>query len=97
EIGEIVLARFGEDHIRITFSDGTLALKLASLKTVDILDKRFEVSLKTPNWIDLIDEEVQYGASNTIPMLDSCQYCNIDELTDYDVANVSRPDSPVEA
>lgn len=97
EIGEVILARFGEDHIRVTFKDGTLALRLATFGHIDILDKRFDVSLKTPNWTDLIEEEVNYGVSNTIPLLDKCTLCNIDDLYNYDVSKVSRPSSPTES
>lgn len=97
EIGEIILARFGSDHMRVTFKDGTQALKLLSMKSINIMDKRFDVSLKTPNWIDLVEEEVNYGVSNTIPLLEGCKQLNIDELTDYDISKLSRISSPVDS
>lgn len=96
EVGEIILARFGDDHMRVTFKDGRLSLKLAEAKDLEILDKKYEVSLKTPNWIELIEEEVNYGVNNTIPLLEGCEKINIDELNDYDISKVTRPNSPEE-
>lgn len=94
QIGEVILARFGDDHMRVTFKDGTLALKLAQIGYIDVLEKRFLVTLKTPNWTDLVEEEVNFGVSNTIPLVEGCKECDIDDLNDYDLSKVSRPSSP---
>lgn len=96
EIGEVILARIVDDHLRVTFKDGKLALKLSEMETIEIVDKLYSVSLKTPNWIDLIEEEVNYGVNNTIPLLDECVKINIDDLNEYDISKVSRPDTPPE-
>lgn len=71
EAGEIVLARYGEDHLRITFRDGQSAIKAASLETFSLLDQTVQIELKTPNWIEVIEEEIMINTTNTIPLVDT--------------------------
>lgn len=93
-IGPIVLAQFGEDHLRITFKDGLMALKLANLKTINILNKTFAISLKIPDWNKLIDEEISYGNSNTVPLVQDAIQFNVDDY--FEVPKVISPDSQEE-
>lgn len=97
EIGEIVLARFGEDNMRVTFKDGGLAMKIANIGYIDVMEKRFKVTLKTPTWTDLVEEEVQYGVSNTVSLLEGVKQLDIDDLNEYDLSKVSRPSSPTDS
>ena len=71
ESGEIILARFGEDNLRVTFRDGQCALKAAKLETISVQNKTFEIKLKTPNWIEAVEEELKLGINNTIPLVDN--------------------------
>ncbi len=82
EAGEIILARFGEDNLRVTFRDGQCALKAAKLGTISIMNKPIIIQLKTPNWIEAVEEELKLGINNTIPLVDRISDC--DELEGVD-------------
>lgn len=99
EFGEVVLARFSpnQDNMLVTFKDGALALKLASIGYIDVMEKRFKVTLKTPTWTDLVEEEVNYGVGNTVPLIEGCKQVDIDNLNEYDLAKLSRPNSPTDS
>lgn len=80
EAGEIVLARFGEGHLRITFRDGQCALNAAKLDVINIMHQNIKIQLKTPNWIEAVEEELKLGMNNTIPLVDKIIDHNEDEL-----------------
>lgn len=85
DIGDIILARFVDDHIRVTFREGTLALKMASMRKLNILDKVFSVQLKTPRWVESIEQDVASAASNTVPLLDDSIAYDIDSMDHYEI------------
>lgn len=94
QIGPIILAGFGDDHMRVTFKDGGKAMQLVQMGTFNVLDRKFQASYKTPNWIELTEEQINYGVCNTIPLTENSVKCDIDEMYDYDVPKVISPDSP---
>lgn len=84
ECGEIILARFGEESLRVTFRDGQCALKAAKLKSIRIDNQTFLIKLKTENWIEAIEEELKLGINNTIPLADNSP--DIGELDTLDAS-----------
>ncbi|XP_054161531.1 synaptojanin-1-like [Oppia nitens] len=82
EAGEIILARFSEDNLRVTFREGQCALKAAKLGSISIFNKTFGVELKTKNWIDAVEEELKLGINNTIPLIDKMS--DINDFQDND-------------
>ena len=91
EAGEIILARFGDDCLRVTFRDGQCALKAAKLGTLSIHDKTFDVRLKTPNWIEAVEDELKLGINNTIPLMESISDMNDFENIDHSLGPTFDP------
>ena len=83
ECGEIILARFGEDNLRVTFRDGQCALKAAKLGSISIEGHTFLIQLKTQNWIEAIEEELKLGINNTIPLND-----NSPDMSDLEINDI---------
>ncbi|CAG2108102.1 unnamed protein product, partial [Medioppia subpectinata] len=84
ESGEIILARFGDNNLRVTFREGQCALKAAKLESISVLNKTFVIELKTKNWIEAVEEELKLGINNTIPLLEKSS-----EFNDFDDMNHS--------
>lgn len=93
EVGEIILARFGADHLRLTFKEGTLALKAAALEHITVLDKVFNVGLKETDWARLIETEVEQW-TRAVPLVEGTEMIDIDKLEVYDVKIKTRASSP---
>lgn len=93
EVGTIILARFGADHLRLTFKEGTLALKAAALEHITVLDKVFRVSHKETDWVQLIETEINQW-TRAVPLVESNGLIDIDKLEVYDVKIKTRASSP---
>ncbi|XP_038214711.1 synaptojanin-1 [Zerene cesonia] len=67
--GEVTLVRFVDDHtLSITFRDGQNALAAAQKGTISSSVIPLRVTLKSPNWIDIVRSEVGLCTNNTIPL-----------------------------
>ncbi|XP_031787323.1 synaptojanin-1 isoform X1 [Nasonia vitripennis] len=58
EIGEIILVRFVNDTIWITFRDGQSALAAARKGFTTICGYQLKLTLKSPNWVSSIEREI---------------------------------------
>ncbi|XP_069800909.1 synaptojanin-1 isoform X2 [Dendropsophus ebraccatus] len=56
--GEVILIRFVEDKMWVTFLDGSSALAALSLNGVEVLGKTMNIQLKNPDWIAQVEEEM---------------------------------------
>ncbi|XP_049845566.1 synaptojanin-1-like [Schistocerca gregaria] len=70
QIGEVILVRFVEDTMWVTFHDGQCALVAASKSHTQICGHALNISLKTPNWQDQALKEIELCSNNTIPLCD---------------------------
>ncbi|XP_049806410.1 synaptojanin-1 [Schistocerca nitens] len=68
QIGEVILVRFVEDTMWVTFRDGQCALVAASKSHTQICGHALNLSLKTPNWQDQALKEIELCSNNTIPL-----------------------------
>ncbi|XP_071994727.1 synaptojanin-1 isoform X4 [Engystomops pustulosus] len=56
--GEVILIRFVEDKMWVTFLEGSSALDALGLNGVEVLGKTMNVQLKNPDWIAQVEEEM---------------------------------------
>lgn len=73
QIGEVILVRFVADTMWITFRDGQCALTAAAKKCVQVMDYNLTISLKTPNWVEQVKEEIDLCTNNTVPLYNANQ------------------------
>ncbi|XP_075677647.1 synaptojanin [Dermatophagoides pteronyssinus] len=80
QICPIVLAGFGDDHMRITLKNGQSAIKLVQMGIFNVLDRKFQAEYKTKNWLELIQEQIDLGVCNTIPLIENTKKLDIDQI-----------------
>ncbi|XP_051840922.1 synaptojanin-1 isoform X4 [Antechinus flavipes] len=56
--GEVILIRFVEDKMWVTFLEGSSALSVLSLNGKEVLDRIITITLKNPNWIADLEKEM---------------------------------------
>uniref|UniRef100_A0A4X2K355 Synaptojanin-1 n=1 Tax=Vombatus ursinus TaxID=29139 RepID=A0A4X2K355_VOMUR len=56
--GEVILIRFVEDKMWVTFLEGSSALSVLSLNGKEFLDRIITITLKSPNWIADLEKEM---------------------------------------
>ncbi|XP_068122474.1 synaptojanin-1 [Hyperolius riggenbachi] len=56
--GEVILIRFVDDKMWVTFLEGSSALAALELNGVEILGKTMNIQLKNPDWIAQVEEEM---------------------------------------
>ncbi|XP_066115610.1 synaptojanin-1 isoform X3 [Saccopteryx bilineata] len=56
--GEVILIRFVEDKMWVTFLEGSSALSVLSLNGKELLGRTITVTLKSPDWIKTLEEEM---------------------------------------
>ncbi|XP_046745779.1 synaptojanin-1 isoform X2 [Diprion similis] len=78
-IGEVILVRFVEDTIWVTFRDGQCALAAVNKGTTQVCGQTLTLSLKSPNWVRLIQKEIEICSNTTVP------YCMDNSPTDSPV------------
>ncbi|XP_046485385.1 synaptojanin-1 isoform X1 [Neodiprion pinetum] len=78
-IGEVILVRFVEDTIWVTFRDGQCALAAVNKGTTQVCGQTLTLSLKSPNWVRLIQKEIEICSNTTVP------YCMDDTPIDSPV------------
>ncbi|KAG8227890.1 hypothetical protein J437_LFUL008204 [Ladona fulva] len=73
QFGEVILVRFVEDTMWITFRDGQSALAAAKKESLEIMDFNLKLSLRTPDWKSQTEKEIMLCTNNTIPLHDEEQ------------------------
>ncbi|XP_039713629.1 synaptojanin-1 isoform X2 [Pteropus medius] len=56
--GEVILIRFVEDKMWVTFLEGSSALSVLSLNGKELLGRTITITLKSPDWIKHLEEEM---------------------------------------
>ncbi|XP_027629754.1 synaptojanin-1 isoform X3 [Tupaia chinensis] len=56
--GEVILIRFVEDKMWVTFLEGSSALNVLSLNGKELLNRTVTITLKSPDWIKNLEEEM---------------------------------------
>ncbi|XP_020021295.2 synaptojanin-1 isoform X6 [Castor canadensis] len=56
--GEVILIRFVEDKMWVTFLEGSSALSVLNLNGKELLNRTITISLKSPDWIKNLEEEM---------------------------------------
>ncbi|KAM5278355.1 synaptojanin-1 isoform 8-T8 [Hipposideros larvatus] len=56
--GEVILIRFVEDKMWVTFLEGSSALNVLSLNGEELLGRTITITLKSPEWIKTLEEEM---------------------------------------
>ncbi|XP_028732961.1 synaptojanin-1 isoform X8 [Peromyscus leucopus] len=56
--GEVILIRFVEDKMWVTFLEGSSALNVLSLNGKEFLNRTITITLKSPDWIKNLEEEM---------------------------------------
>uniref|UniRef100_A0A1B6C9Y5 phosphoinositide 5-phosphatase n=1 Tax=Clastoptera arizonana TaxID=38151 RepID=A0A1B6C9Y5_9HEMI len=70
QIGEVILVRFVEETMWVTFRDGQCAVAAANRATTQLCGHRLRLSLKTPNWREQTEKEIRLCSNNTLPLYD---------------------------
>lgn len=85
KLGDVILVRFVEDVMWITFKEGRSALNAVARSPLIINSYALSVTLKSPNWIQQIFREISVCKDNTIPLCDS----ETDIVTDTEVHEIN--------
>ncbi|XP_030058011.1 synaptojanin-1 isoform X1 [Microcaecilia unicolor] len=56
--GEVILIRFVEDKMWVTFLEGSSALSVLKLDGIEVLGRSIRIILKNPDWITQLEEEM---------------------------------------
>ncbi|XP_073473234.1 synaptojanin-1 isoform X7 [Aquarana catesbeiana] len=86
--GEVILIRFVDDKMWVTFLDGSSSLSALDLNGVEVLGKTMNIQLKNPDWITQVEEEMNLEKiSVTIPCSTSSTLLGEDAeiAADYDM------------
>ncbi|KAM6446394.1 synaptojanin-1 isoform 4-T4 [Liasis olivaceus] len=86
--GEVILIRFVEDKMWVTFLEGSSALNVLHLNGIELLGKTANITLKSPDWIKSLEEEISLERVNIgLPSsTSSTLLCEDAEVTaDYDM------------
>ncbi|NWX90669.1 SYNJ1 protein, partial [Nothoprocta ornata] len=86
--GEVILIRFVEDKMWVTFLEGSSALNVMNLNGTELLGRTINISLKNPDWIRSLEDEMNLEKINVgLPSsTSSTLLCEDAEVTaDYDM------------
>ncbi|XP_057324053.1 synaptojanin-1 [Microplitis mediator] len=86
-IGEVILVRFVGETIWVTFRDGQCALSAARKGMTQVCGQTLKLSLKSPNWVQLIQKEIEICSNTTIPQYDESPSRNISRLEHLEIAD----------
>ncbi|XP_040084054.1 synaptojanin-1 isoform X7 [Oryx dammah] len=62
--GEVILIRFVEDKMWVTFLEGSSALSVLNLNGKELLGRTITITLKSPDWIKTLEEEMSLEKIN---------------------------------
>ncbi|NXY11237.1 SYNJ1 protein, partial [Pteruthius melanotis] len=86
--GEVILIRFVEDKMWVTFFEGSSALNVMNLNGIEVQGRIINISLKNPDWIRSLEDEMNLEKINIgLPSsTSSTLLCEDAEVTaDYDM------------
>ncbi|NWI87656.1 SYNJ1 protein, partial [Pitta sordida] len=86
--GEVILIRFVEDKMWVTFLEGSSALNVMTLNGIELQGKIININLKNPDWIRSLEDEMNLEKINIgLPSsTSSTLLCEDAEVTtDYDM------------
>uniref|UniRef100_A0A803VZX0 Synaptojanin-1 n=1 Tax=Ficedula albicollis TaxID=59894 RepID=A0A803VZX0_FICAL len=86
--GEVILIRFVEDKMWVTFLEGSSALNVMNLNGIELQGKIININLKNPDWIRSLEDEMNLEKINIgLPSsTSSTLLCEDAEVTaDYDM------------
>ncbi|KAL2305602.1 hypothetical protein Nmel_003439, partial [Mimus melanotis] len=86
--GEVILIRFVEDKMWVTFLEGSSALNVMNLNGVELQGRIIDINLKNPDWIKSLEDEMNLEKINIgLPSsTSSTLLCEDAEVTaDYDM------------
>ncbi|XP_062454399.1 synaptojanin-1 isoform X4 [Rhea pennata] len=86
--GEVILIRFVEDKMWVTFLEGSSALNVMNLNGTELLGRIVSISLKNPDWIRSLEDEMNLEKINVgLPSsTSSTLLCEDADVTaDYDM------------
>ncbi|KAK7791521.1 hypothetical protein R5R35_008685 [Gryllus longicercus] len=86
QIGEVILVRFVEDTMWVTFRDGQCALAAAKKATTELCGRTLKLSLKTPDWQTEARKEIELCTSNTVPLCEA-EYVDSESRVDQGLNN----------
>ena len=69
-IGDVILVRFVGETIWVTFRDGQCALAAARRGQTQVCGHTLKLTLKSPNWLQLIEKEIEICSNTTVPQCD---------------------------
>ena len=69
-IGDVILLRFVGETIWVTFRDGQCALAAAREGRMTVCDIPLKLSLKSPDWVQLIEKEIEICSNTTVSQSD---------------------------
>lgn len=72
-VGEVILVRFGENSLWVTFREGISALAALQYSGTEIQGYSITINLKTPDWKQAVQQELQLSQDNTVPLCDGFQ------------------------
>lgn len=92
QIGEVTLVRYVGETMWITFRDGQSALTAVQKRSICVCGHNLNFKLKTENWLELVEQEIDLCSSNTVQL---CDY----QKADYNCLGIpkvppQRPKSP---
>lgn len=73
-IGEVTLVRFVDDQaLCIMFREGQHALAAAQKGRISVCSIPLSITLKSPNWVDIVRSEISLCTNNTVPLYGEVQ------------------------
>lgn len=70
QLGEVVLVRFVDDTMAITFREGQSALAAASRGYMHAMGCELAISLNTPDWVEQAKREIGLCSNTIVPLCD---------------------------
>ncbi|XP_070565612.1 synaptojanin-1-like [Ptychodera flava] len=64
-VGQIILVRFVESDMLLTFQDGKKALAAVEFDNMKLNDKVLQIKLQTENWLEILEQEFSLCTANT--------------------------------
>ncbi|CAB3386484.1 Hypothetical predicted protein [Cloeon dipterum] len=82
QVGEVILVRFVEETMWVTFREGECALAAANRGRLSLCGHRVQLNLKTPDWLQLSQFETALCSNNTQPLCDMEPISGLTDITD---------------
>lgn len=94
KFGEITLVRYVDDQMWITFRDGQSALNAVKMGNIIVSDLPLLLKLKTENWLEQVNKEIDLCTLNVLPLCDSSvKLTSVDEVIIPETPRMRKPPS----